>query len=856
MGNMGSLPPRPGIQEGSRPRPHRVKAQHLISAIIILGLVLSLSFAWVSSGSAQAPQPGIWQMRVLRSDQTGIQNPVGIAYSSKAGTLQVMEGGPSAAASVIAMTQLGDPAGTKTISAAVKDPINLAFDNRQGRLLMLGGAAGQVVDVRQGPDGSPNPAALVRRNLPALAPQSPEGMTMDEAGGTLYVLDSSGPRLFKVRLDTGGVTVLGLGKTGITAPRGLAFDPSTGHLHILTPADRKLYEVDQNGMLVAVRDLSGLDLHNPQGLTFAPSGDQTDLASQMNLYVADAATPQFSGQIVELTLVAPATLPAGTSLLPATLVNTFLTASWTNPAPDPSGMDYWPAIGGLVMSDSEVEETVGGHPPAYWHGYNVFFSTLTGSLTGNCTTYTSNPNRVVWNDFTGEPAGFAINTANGHFFFSSDGSNSKVYDLGFGPDGKYCTPDDTVTRVLASQTWGTSDSEDVAFGNNTLFISDGTNAEVYSIPLGPDGVLGGGNDGPVTHWDTASLGFHDLEGIAFNPDAGTLFIVSTQGSENYLGETTLNGTLLRAYDLSFMGTQGNIRSDVAYGPSSTNPNVKSIYIASRGVDNNSNRLENDGKIWEVNIGPAGPTPTPTNTSTPGPTSTPTPTATIGPSPTPTNTPTPTSTPSTPDLIFADGFESGNLSAWSSSSTDFGDLSASPSATIMGTQGMQAVINDNNTLFVTDDRPAAESRYRARFYFDPNSISMASGDVHNILLGYSGGTSFTGVVKVVFRFSNGAYQLRGALLTNSSAWVNSNFFTISDGPHSVELDWQASAPGASSGSLTMWIDGNQVASLAGVANDAWRVDRVRLGAVSAVDTGTRGTYYFDAFESRRQTYIGP
>ena len=24
----------------------------------------------------------------------------------------------------------------------------------------------------------------------------------------------------------------------------------------------------------------------------------------------------------------------------------------------------------------------------------------------------------------------------------------------------------------------------------------------------------------------------------------------------------------------------------------------------------------------------------------------------------------------------------------------------------------------------------------------------------------------------------------------------------------------------------------------------------------IDAGTRGTYYFDAFESRRQTYIGP
>ena len=30
----------------------------------------------------------------------------------------------------------------------------------------------------------------------------------------------------------------------------------------------------------------------------------------------------------------------------------------------------------------------------------------------------------------------------------------------------------------------------------------------------------------------------------------------------------------------------------------------------------------------------------------------------------------------------------------------------------------------------------------------------------------------------------------------------------------------------------------------------RIDRVQLGAVMSVDAGTHGTYYFDAFESRR------
>jgi len=49
---------------------------------------------------------------------------------------------------------------------------------------------------------------------------------------------------------------------------------------------------------------------------------------------------------------------------------------------------------------------------------------------------------------------------------------------------------------------------------------------------------------------------------------------------------------------------------------------------------------------------------------------------------------------------------------------------------------------------------------------------------------------------------------------------------------------------------------QQANLTGVDNDTARLDFIRFGAVSGIDTGTRGTEYFDAFESRRQSYIGP
>ena len=169
--------------------------------------------------------------------------------------------------------------------------------------------------------------------------------------------------------------------------------------------------------------------------------------------------------------------------------------------------------------------------------------------------------------------------------------------------------------------------------------------------------------------------------------------------------------------------------------------------------------------------------------------------------------------------------------------------------------MQAVLDDNNAIYVTDETPNAESRYRARFYFDPNSITMANNNAHYLFYGYTG-TSAT-VLQVEFRFSSGVYQLRVALRNDSNNWTNSNWFTISDVPHFIEMDWHAStASGANNGGLTLWIDGTQRANLTGVDNDTRRIDRIQLGAVAGIDSGTRGTYYFDGFESRRQTYIGP
>jgi hypothetical protein len=211
---------------------------------------------------------------------------------------------------------------------------------------------------------------------------------------------------------------------------------------------------------------------------------------------------------------------------------------------------------------------------------------------------------------------------------------------------------------------------------------------------------------------------------------------------------------------------------------------------------------------------------------------------------------PTCTPT--GVIFADGFETYDLSKWSACVTDGGDLSVSPGAKLQGNYGLQALLDDNIAIYCTDETPNAEPRYWMRFSFDPNTIKMKSGDAHYLFYGYH---NTIVALRVEFRFSSGKYQVRADLVNDSTSWKATSWVTISDAPHTIALDWKASATTtAKNGYLTLWIDGAQKANLTKIDNDTRRIDRIRLGAVEKIDTGTRGTYFFDAFESQREIPI--
>jgi RHS repeat-associated protein len=210
----------------------------------------------------------------------------------------------------------------------------------------------------------------------------------------------------------------------------------------------------------------------------------------------------------------------------------------------------------------------------------------------------------------------------------------------------------------------------------------------------------------------------------------------------------------------------------------------------------------------------------------------------------------------PEALFANDFESGNLSYWTSN-TGTPTVSTAASLAPVGTQGMAITLASATTAkYVTDDTPTSEKRYRARFYFDPNTITMANSTAHYIFYGYTG--TSTVVLRVEFSYLTASgYRLRVAMSNDSTTFTNSNWVNITDAAHVIELGWQAStAAGANNGKVDWWIDGTQQTGVSGVDNDTRRIDRVRLGAVSGVDATTNGTTYFDAFESRRSTYIGP
>lgn len=199
--------------------------------------------------------------------------------------------------------------------------------------------------------------------------------------------------------------------------------------------------------------------------------------------------------------------------------------------------------------------------------------------------------------------------------------------------------------------------------------------------------------------------------------------------------------------------------------------------------------------------------------------------------------------------FADGFESGDVSAWSGARLDGGDFAVGPAGALEGANGAIVRIDDNNQAHVTDHSPEHLENYMARFRFAPNNVAMASGDRFTIFGGYN---DTVGVVTLELRPATGGYEVRALARQDDGTQVATPpAFVFPAQVHELQVEWQAaSAAGANDGALRFSVNGLPYADYTTLDNDTLRIERALLGAVTGVDTGTRGTILIDAFRSHR------
>src|SRR6266540_2790648 len=128
-------------------------------------------------------------------------------------------------------------------------------------------------------------------------------------------------------------------------------------------------------------------------------------------------------------------------------------------------------------------------------------------------------------------------------------------------------------------------------------------------------------------------------------------------------------------------------------------------------------------------------------------------------------------PPVQNIIFANSFEDTDCfnTQWSACVDNGGDIQFDPPALVAGSGGnsMHGILDDNQALYVMSDHPNAEKLYRASFQFDPNSISMVSGDTHLLFGGYDVASAL--MLRLQFRFSSGNYQVQGTLLDDATTW---------------------------------------------------------------------------------------
>ena len=152
--------------------------------------------------------------------------------------------------------------------------------------------------------------------------------------------------------------------------------------------------------------------------------------------------------------------------------------------------------------------------------------------------------------------------------------------------------------------YGIDDPEGLTFDDTgTLYLTNGIRAMVHRINPGANGLFDGlppTGDDQASTWPTALLDLPQPAGIDYHNSL--LYMVSnSMGSP--IAEVTLDGKLQRTISLANITPLAP--GDLTWAPASTGGDEEHIYLVARGIDNDKDPSENDGKLYEIAI--PGPT---------------------------------------------------------------------------------------------------------------------------------------------------------------------------------------------------------------------------------------------------------
>jgi hypothetical protein len=464
--------------------------------------------------------------------------------------------------------------------------------------------------------------------------QADELPTVRFAAGAYRIDEDAGPAILTVMLDAASdesVTVK-VAVGGGTATAGEDYADGTGTLTFAPGQVSQLLSVtviadaldeDDETAVLALGDPSGATLGTPDTATLTIADDDAlpTVGFDRSSYAADeeagtatitvtlsvpssrtitvdfetgdgTATAGSDYAATEGTLTFP---PPASMTAEATLERLTETSLYDPPSPDPAGVAYVSHLDMLLISDSEVNEITG--EPGLWEGANLFATTLSGELIDTYATTGS-----TW-DFSNEPTDVGYNPRNRHLFFSDD-DRRRAYEVDPGRDGAYATADDVI-RSFRTSDLSSLDPEGVCYETwgGTLLIADGAGERIYRIAPGANGVFDGvpacGGDDQVTYVETHRLNIHDPEGVEFDPHTGHLYISGRR--HDPIAETTIDGRLIRYIGISVLAPQKP--AGLAYAPSSTGPGAWHLYMVDRGVNDDDDPAENDGRLYEISFPP-------------------------------------------------------------------------------------------------------------------------------------------------------------------------------------------------------------------------------------------------------------